>query len=375
MAIYSRRKLLKLGTIIATASLAGLMNHTFAKAYPIEEKEPPLKPHYYYDKKWRLSIGLAPSPNTMGRIFGYALIKDRPSIYAQNVGDYAWNEVVPIYGQVESSESPWNYNKIWYRTDKGFVHSAQMHPCEDVENEPMTSIPNDGFWAELTVPSAFARLRPNPDLWGAYTYYYGCTFKVMGADQDKQGRWWYQIDDELKGKFFVRSEFLRPIDPIETTPLSPNVALSDKKIEIDLSKQFVTAYEYNQPVYRARCATGTKFKKPDGTLKDFETTPGLHRVSHKMLSQHMEGGTKEEGDYYDLPGVAWVSYFTGSGIAFHAAYWHNDFGAPRSHGCVNLLPQDAKWIFRWTLPTAKLDRRVTLVKNYTDGTLVRVFYS
>jgi lipoprotein-anchoring transpeptidase ErfK/SrfK len=46
-----------------------------------------------------------------------------------------------------------------------------------------------------------------------------------------------------------------------------------------------------------------------------------------------------------------VSYFTSNGVALHGAYWHNNFGVPSSHGCVNMTPQAAKWIYRWTMPT------------------------
>ncbi|MBI3176443.1 MAG: L,D-transpeptidase [Chloroflexi bacterium] len=66
----------------------------------------------------------------------------------------------------------------------------------------------------------------------------------------------------------------------------------------------------------------------------------------------MSGGTPQNG--YDLPGVPWVSYFAGNGAALHGTYWHNDFGTPKSAGCINLRPQDARWLFRWTLPE---DRR------------------
>ena len=59
---------------------------------------------------------------------------------------------------------------------------------------------------------------------------------------------------------------------------------------------------------------------------------------------------------FDLPGVPWVIYFTKSGISFHGTYWHNDFGHPRSHGCINLTPQAAKWLFRWTLPSVPIDK-------------------
>jgi lipoprotein-anchoring transpeptidase ErfK/SrfK len=55
------------------------------------------------------------------------------------------------------------------------------------------------------------------------------------------------------------------------------------------------------------------------------------------------------GDEFELRGVPYVQYFT-QGYALHAAYWHNDFGRPRSHGCINLSPRDAQWLFEWTDP-------------------------
>ena len=53
---------------------------------------------------------------------------------------------------------------------------------------------------------------------------------------------------------------------------------------------------------------------------------------------------------YDLPGVPWIVYCTESGISLHGTYWHNNYGHPRSHGCVNLTPRAAKWLYRWTVP-------------------------
>ena len=57
---------------------------------------------------------------------------------------------------------------------------------------------------------------------------------------------------------------------------------------------------------------------------------------------------------YHLPGVPWVSFFTGTGVAFHGTYWHNDYGRPSSRGCVNLRSEDAKFIYRWSRPEVPL---------------------
>ena len=73
---------------------------------------------------------------------------------------------------------------------------------------------------------------------------------------------------------------------------------------------------------------------------------------------------------YDLPGVPWCSFFTGTGVAFHGTYWHNDYGRPRSHGCVNLPSMDAKFIYRWTMPV--VPPGVDYVHLPGQGTAVQV---
>jgi lipoprotein-anchoring transpeptidase ErfK/SrfK len=62
----------------------------------------------------------------------------------------------------------------------------------------------------------------------------------------------------------------------------------------------------------------------------------------------MSGGGTGAG--WDTMGVPWTSLFVGEGVAIHSTFWHNDFGTPKSHGCVNALAEDAKWIFRWSTP-------------------------
>jgi lipoprotein-anchoring transpeptidase ErfK/SrfK len=150
------------------------------------------------------------------------------------------------------------------------------------------------------------------------------------------------------------------------------VPLDRKRIEVDLKQQIATAYEGDKPVFSARVATGTSFRLADGTVQSFITTPGAHRIFEKRPSRRMIGGRAGDSDHYDLPGISWVSYFTRSRIAFHGTYWHNDYGRPRSHGCVNMLPEDAHWVYRWTTPKAIYERPVTFVEERNEGSLVKV---
>ena len=51
-----------------------------------------------------------------------------------------------------------------------------------------------------------------------------------------------------------------------------------------------------------------------------------------------------------LLGVPWTAFFHVTGVAFHGTYWHDNFGSPMSHGCINMRNEEAKWLFRWTSP-------------------------
>ncbi len=249
------------------------------------------------------------------------------------------------------------------------MHSAFIQPAENQPNQPVSSVPDKGFWGEVTVPFTEAHYAPASAGFGYY-YYYGCIFRVTAVQADKDGALWYRLSEYPSGGLWSHAEHIRPVSPDEFTPISPDVPAEDKRVEVDTKQQVVTAYEGDKVVFTARVATGATFRLANGSYAYFRTIPGDHRVYMKSATQHMTGGT--DTDYYDLPGIGWVSYFTASGIALHATYWHNDYGRPRSHGCVNMTPEDAKWMFRWTTPTVPYDEWQLRTKAPKDGTLVHV---
>ena len=146
-------------------------------------------------------------------------------------------------------------------------------------------------------------------------------------------------------------------------PIAPQVLATEKRIEIYLDRQILLAFEWGELVYAARVATGRRgFESPTGTFHTF----------HKRPTYHMFGGA-DEFSIFDLPGVPWDTYITEGGVAIHGTYWHNDFGTPHSHGCINMAPADARWIFRWTQPTVPFDERLALFPG--QGTHVWIFQS
>jgi lipoprotein-anchoring transpeptidase ErfK/SrfK len=102
---------------------------------------------------------------------------------------------------------------------------------------------------------------------------------------------------------------------------------------------------------------------------NYSTPSGDFMTYFKRPSRHMASGSPAAATGYDLPGIPWVSYITESGISFHGTYWHNDFGRPRSHGCMNLPSDAARWIYRWTNPTVPYDEKWMYKLT---GTLVQI---
>lgn len=116
-------------------------------------------------------------------------------------------------------------------------------------------------------------------------------------------------------------------------------------IHVSISKQTLVAYEGNTPVYATLVSTGA-----DG-LGDPKTTHSTVRGEFLIHTKHVTITMDNDavGDEFDLRDVPYVQYFS-EGFAFHAAYWHDTFGQPHSHGCVNLSPIDSRWLFHWTDP-------------------------
>ncbi len=110
---------------------------------------------------------------------------------------------------------------------------------------------------------------------------------------------------------------------------------NDKWIEVDLSDQTTTMWIGSQKLQSFLVSTGLSAPTP----------PGTYRVWHKTAIQDMVGGSRARGTYYNLKNVHWNTFFTYSGIGFHEAYWHNNFGHPMSHGCVNMRLAHAKIIY------------------------------
>lgn len=291
----------------------------------------------------RIDRVLAESPvSFQGRttISGVPLYESA-SFAAKQIKLIGKDQVLDIQSQLTSEGT---YNRIWYRLAEGYVHSAEIQPVQTQLQPATTKLKRKQVLGEITVP--FSDTRRGYDLYAdrSYRVYYGSTHWVTAVNTNQvNGSIWYRIyDDHLHQYFYLAAEHVRLVPDEELSPLSTDVPDSLKTIYVDLTSQYVMAFEDERLVLRTRCASGTGRS---------QTPTGKFDTYHKGPSVHMTNDGDPKKDLYDLPGVPWCSFFTGTGIAFHGTYWHNDFGKPRSHGCVNLPNSAAKFIYRWTSPT------------------------
>jgi lipoprotein-anchoring transpeptidase ErfK/SrfK len=312
-----------------------------------------------------------PLPIGLGRVTEWriwAYNEARPS--AKKEVALTRDDVLDIYETVRT-EGLMAHNPVWFLTRYGWVYSSWVQPVKREPNPVEPRVPKEGFWAQVTVPYVEMRSAPNDKAYRLYRLYYSSVHLVIDRVVDDRGAVWYQLkDDEYQSvKEYVRAEGLRRILPNELTPISP--LARDKRIEVNLKDQKLYAYEGDTLVYTARCATGAAFNVDGVGLVDFTTPIGEHTVVRKRPSRHMHG-FEDRADAYDLPGVPFCTYFTEAGVAVHGAYWHNDFGHQRSHGCVNVLASDAQWVYRWSMPVAEYEEALVIADKGGTPVIVSV---
>lgn len=306
-----------------------------------------------------------PDYERLGRVVvdlsgGWVNLLARPDHQAETVGVVYEDTVVPW---LRETVGRWSFrnNQRFVETPQGYIWSAYVQPVRNSPNQPVDSLPQAdgevGMWVEVTVPWVNAVLANPParSNWFEYRvehqmplrFFYSQILWVDQLRSDESGQVWYRVNERYGNPgdmFWVPAEALRPLTPEELAPISPDV--EDKRIVVKRGwgEQTLSCFEGQREVYFSRISSG---KSTDSTPLSAVGSPGF-AIWRKLHSLQMSGGTNEDG--WQLPGIGWTMLFHGDGVAIHSTYWHNNFGEPMSHGCVNARPEDAKWIFRWTNP-------------------------
>ena len=347
----TRRQLLKL--IAAATATAALSPVAHARAYyPTVHANP--------DEAWLNNWVLR------GRAIHTVAFYEKPDASSKRLNAITRDNSCRILRSVRAPFS--RHNDLWYHTDLGYAHSAWLLPMRIYPPQPfIEEIGEWGFWGEISQIFTEARTQPSAVAARKYRFYGGTMFHVIATAQDSEGNGWYKVVDDYPPKVvgnhqWVLARDVRRFPRAEMSPIHPFVG--NKHIEVDLEAQSLTCYEGDEIAFSTLVASGS-----GGELA---TPKGEHSVLLKQASRHMSNvpyrGRKSPpaiGGIFDLPGVPWNIFFDLAGTAIHGAYWHNDFGIRRSHGCLNVSCEAARWIYRWVHPIGgyedafiRSDRRV-----------------
>ena len=336
-----------------------------------------------------LALPEFPQAEKLGRVaVGLVELKARPDPESQTLGVLYEDAVLPWLNEVTGEKPAYIFNnQRWVETPEGFIYGPYIQPVYNRPNQPLAGLPassrGPGMWAEVTVPYADAVLdkkEPSSNSWveakldaGLPLRVYYC--QVFWVDQlrtDENGRAFYRLNPNFYGgvdMLWVSAEAMRPIPVEELAPINPEAG--EKRIVVDVTHQNLACYEGAREIFYTRVSTGAKFDMYGNVVDKWSTPVGTHRITRKYVSLQMSGGTTGAG--YDLPGIGWTSIFATGGVAIHSTFWHHNYGDPVSHGCVNALPEDAKWIFRWSSPNVVYDPgSIDVTVTGEDSTQVQV---
>lgn len=179
----------------------------------------------------------------------------------------------------------------------------------------------------------------------------------------------FQVENNALG-IFQNRKIIPPNIDLSLRDVKPNIlgdatSSGEKHIYVDLTSQTLTAAQGNT-VYLKTLISSGKWRA---------TPTGDYRIWIKLRATRMSGGSGD--DYYDLPNVPYTMFFSndtiskGAGFSLHGAYWHNNFGHPMSHGCINMRPIDAKKLYDWANP--ETDGYTTYATSAHPGTTVTVY--
>ncbi|MBI1855443.1 MAG: L,D-transpeptidase [Chloroflexi bacterium] len=315
-----------------------------------------------------------PAGDRLGRIvvtpnYYSTELKPSPNVNVPAIRNVAQDEVVVWQREVVGTEAYSGTSTRWVETPEGFIYAPYVQPVRNLPNTPIASLPagKQGFWAEVTVPYVDLRLpqgavpigegvKYNLETGQPIRLYYSQVVWIDQVGADANGNILYRFNEAPQhgygpgDVFYADGAAFRPLTDEDVAPINPDVDPAAKKIVIDATstRQYLSCFEGNTEVYFCRVSTGF--------AERFATPLGDQAIAWKIFSLHMAANTGA-GSGYDTMAVSWPTFFnTNAGAAVHATFWHNDFGVRRSHGCVNVLPEDAQWIFRWTSPFVSLDQ-------------------
>ncbi|MFN2304274.1 MAG: L,D-transpeptidase [Anaerolineales bacterium] len=371
--IFSRREFFKRSAL----ALGGLAfsrgkNWRSLVGSNVFQEEEPLAPEF--PENVQLGRICAGSPGT------HFDIKSEPYLNAPSVGTAWFDDVFEWKQEVVTKQiDPIRINQRWVETPLGYIYAEYVQKSKYLPQQPLEELPvtpqgERGMWVEIVTPYAGMSFVTAPSQYWIREavkprIYYSQVFWAFDVRQDPlTGQKQYclkQLYGALPDEYWVDARVCRQISPEEVEPIHPGA--DRKKIIVDLQYQTLACFEGEEEVFFTQVTTGGYNYEEEKWL----TPIGKHTIWRKMISTHMSSGPAVGN--FDISGVAWTTLFDNNGAAIHSTYWHNYFGTPRSHGCVNTRPEDAKWVWRWTEPAVAYYPGELTVQGLNQSTIVEVF--
>lgn len=311
-------------------------------------------------------------------------IRREPFIEAPEVGK-AWFDDVFIWKRevIPNENNLYLFHQgiqRWVETEKGYIFAEYLQKVKHIPQEPLLQMPKNesgeiGMWVEIVTPYTNLELTKPKNVYQHWIketiiprLYYSQVFWAFDVRQNPINK---NVEYRLKQRhgafaddYWVDASVCRYITPEEVSPIHPDA--ENKRAIVNLSYQTLSCYEGDEEVFFTRVSTGREIKEGE-----WITPPVTQPIWRKSISIHMTEGDAAIGAY-DLPGIGWSTFINNNGIAVHSTFWHNSFGNPKSHGCVNVRPEDAKWFWRWTEPIVAYDPGDWMAHQGGESTIVEV---
>ncbi|MBK9758222.1 MAG: L,D-transpeptidase [Nannocystis sp.] len=306
------------------------------------------------DRKGKL---LAEVPRYRSR---YSLMNGRePVDYLEANRQYAFVDLRPLPG----------FGKIYEDADEQVVPAQDMKAEKPSEfaGRVLADVPVTEGRRAAWVVSHEALLRGEPKLKAPTLkeLEFHAAIEVLPELQTGGGARWVTIPDALGPGVpgYIESGKVRWF---EAGPELTGLAEGETWIDVDLQQQMLAVMVGQAPIFLTLISSGT------GAKPNTSTPKGVYRIRNKLALGSMRNRPEDAQESpYHVEAVPWVQYFDGR-FALHGAYWHNGFGHRKSHGCVNLAPRDARYVYSMTTPRVPAGWASSYEHAGEPGSVVRV---
>ncbi|WP_426749192.1 L,D-transpeptidase family protein [Myxococcus sp. Y35] len=248
----------------------------------------------------------------------------------------------------------------WRTTDGQYLEARVLREYRPssfvgVDAEAIAELPPTFAWAQSRIrPTAPVEVKVAPDAKAARETVLPPRTVVAVKALSEDGHWVSIAEDHWVARDDLHVAWF--------THAPPEVEPGARWLDVDLDAQVLVAYEGERPVYATLISSGKQ-----GT----DTPRGLFRIWVKFAEADMTGRGTTGNDSYRVATVPWTMFFQDD-YALHTAYWHDRFGEPMSHGCVNLSPRDARTLYAWAAPEVPTGWSMVHATADTPGSWVRI---